>query len=123
MQVVARQQHNLAGLNCELLSVFVLDPDTKAALDDVVIGDQVGCRTEQRRAVLGRDPRGHAPRREELRLQEDAARELRFPEDVRQRIHAAPPPSSGAPVRFPGGPIIDEKPPLGRCCEGTGGAG
>ena len=57
MQVIARQQNNLAGPDYEVLSVLTVDSDAKVALDDVVIQDQVRCWPEIRRAMLGRDTR------------------------------------------------------------------
>jgi len=54
----------------------------KVALDDVVINNQVGCCPEKRRAVLGRDARRYAPRREELGVQEHATGQMRHPQDV-----------------------------------------
>jgi hypothetical protein len=45
----------------------------KATLDDVVIDNQVGRWPESRRAMLGRKARRHAPRLEELGVQEHAA--------------------------------------------------
>ena len=82
MQVIARQQNDLAGPNHEVLSVLTLDSDAKVALDDVVINDQVGRWPESRRAMLGRDARRDAPRREELGVQEHAAGQMRHPQDV-----------------------------------------
>ena len=82
MQVVARQQNDLAGPNHEALSILAVDPDMKLALDDVVIDDQVGRRPERRRAMFRRDARGDAPRREELGVQEHAAGQMRHPQDV-----------------------------------------
>jgi hypothetical protein len=42
MQVIARQQNDLAGPNHDALSILTLYSDTKVALDDVVINNQVG---------------------------------------------------------------------------------
>ena len=77
--------------NHEVLSVLAVDSDAKLALDDVVINDQVGCRPESRRAMLGRDARRDAPRREEIGVQEHAAGQMRHPQDVGQRVHAGLP--------------------------------
>ena len=82
MQIVARQQNDLAGPNHEALSILTLDPDVKLALDDVVINNQVGRRPESRRAMLGRDARRNAPWREEVGVQEHAAGQMRHPQDV-----------------------------------------
>ena len=82
MQVVARQQNDLAGPNHEVLSILTVDSDAKFALDDVVINDQVGRWPESRRAMLGRDARRDAPRREEVGVQEHAAGQMRHPQDV-----------------------------------------
>ena len=67
--------------------VFSLDPDVELALDDVVIDDQVGRRSESRSAVLARNARGDAPGREEISAQEHAAGQMRDSQDVRKRIH------------------------------------
>ena len=56
MQVIARQQNDLAGPDHEAL-FFTLDPDVKVALDDVVINNQMGRWPESGRAMLGRDAR------------------------------------------------------------------
>lgn len=82
MQVIARQHYNLTCANYKVFSIFVADPDTKPALDDIVIMDQVGCRAEIGRAVLGRQPCRHAPRREEIGTQEHATGQVRHPQDV-----------------------------------------
>jgi hypothetical protein len=82
MQVIARQQNNLAGPNHEILSTLTLDSDAKVALEDVVINNQVGRWPESGRAMLGRDARRYAPRREELGVQEHAAGQMRHPQDV-----------------------------------------
>ena len=81
MQVIARQHNDLAGPNHEALSL-TLDSDMKIALDDVVINNQVGRWPENRRAMLGRDARRNAPWREELGVQENAAGQMRDPQDV-----------------------------------------
>jgi hypothetical protein len=44
MQVVARQQNDLAGPDRDALYILSVDADMKLALDDVVIGKQVGRR-------------------------------------------------------------------------------
>ena len=82
MQVVARQQDDLACPNHEAFAVFACNSDTKVALDDVVINDQMGCTPESRCAMLGRDSRRDAPRRKELGVQEHAAGQMRHPQDV-----------------------------------------
>jgi len=82
VQVVARQHDDLAGPDHDVVAFLAFDPDVKLSLDDVVINDQVGSRSESRRAMLGRDPRRDAPRREELGVQEHAAGQMRHPQDV-----------------------------------------
>ncbi len=82
MQIVARQQNDFTGRNYEILSVLTFDPNTEFALDDIVINDQMGCRPQSRRTMLGRDARRDAPRREELGVQEHAAGQMRHPQDV-----------------------------------------
>ena len=79
MHIVARQQHDLAGTDHETRAVFALDPDVKLALDDVVVEDQVGCGTERRRALLGRDASRHAPWGKEVGVQEHTAGQMRHP--------------------------------------------
>ena len=81
VQVVAREEDHLSGPEDEGLSS--LDPHVDLPLDDVVIGHQVGRGAEQRGAVLGPHARRHAPGREELGVQEHAAREMGHPQDVR----------------------------------------
>ena len=82
MQVVARQQNNLAGPNDEVIAVLTLDPDSKVTLDNVMIKNQVGHWPESRRAMFGRHARRHAPRREKIGVQEHAAGQMRHPQDV-----------------------------------------
>ena len=82
MQVIARQQNNIACPSYGVLSVLTLDTNAKVALDDVVIKDQVGCGPEIGRAMLGRDARRQAPRREEVGVQKHAAGQVRHPQDV-----------------------------------------
>ena len=81
VQVVAREQDHLSGPEDE--GLFTLDAHVELPLDDVVIEDQVGRRAEQRGAMLGRHTCRYAPRREELGMQEHAAREMCHPQDVR----------------------------------------
>ena len=82
MQVVARQQNNLAGPNDEVIAVLTLDPDSKLTLDNVMIKNQVGHGAESRRAMFGRHARRHAPRREKIGVKEHAAGQMRYPQDV-----------------------------------------
>src|SRR5258706_46841 len=87
MRIIARQQNDFAGPNHEVLAILTLDFDMKVALDDVVIKNQVGVWPESRPAMLGRDARRHAPRGEEIGVQEHAAGQMRHPQDVRQCVH------------------------------------
>ena len=87
MRIVARQQDYFAGPDNEALSTLTFDSNTKLAFDDIVINDQVGRRPKGRRAMLGRDARRHAPRREEVGVQEHAAGQMRHSQDVGQRVH------------------------------------
>ena len=66
MQVVARQQDDLACPYHEVFSDFAFNPYTKVALEDVVINDQMGCTPEGRCAMLGPDSGRDAPRCKEL---------------------------------------------------------
>ena len=79
MQIVARQQRDVSRAQRDDIPVRAVDPDTKVALDDVVIQDQVGCWPEIGRAMLRRDARRQAPRREEIGVQEHAAGQMRHP--------------------------------------------
>jgi hypothetical protein len=47
-----------------------------------VIKDEMGRRPEKRRAMLGCDARGHAPRSEELCVKEYASRQVRHSQYV-----------------------------------------
>src|ERR1700720_305726 len=82
VQVVARQQNDVAGSKHEALSILAVDPDTEFTLDDVVIKNQMRCRPESGRAMFWPDAGGHTPRREELGVQEHAAGQMRHPQDV-----------------------------------------
>ena len=82
MQVVARQQDDVAGSDHEALSILAFDPDTKFALDDVVIKNQVRCWPESGRAMFWRDARGHAPWREEIGVQKHAAGQMCHSQNV-----------------------------------------
>ena len=82
MQVIARQQNDLAGPDYEVLPILALDPDTKIALDDIVIEDQMGRWREKRSAMLGPDTGRHAPRREEIGVQEYPAGQMGHPQDI-----------------------------------------
>jgi hypothetical protein len=76
------QQNDLAGPDHKALSILTLDSDTKVALDDVVIKDQMRRWPESRPAMLGRDARRYAPRRKEIGVQEHAAGQMRHPQDI-----------------------------------------
>jgi hypothetical protein len=82
VQVVARQQNNVAGCNHEALSILTVDPNTEFTLDDVVIKNQVRCWPESGRAVFWPDAGGHTPWREEIGMQEHAAGQTRHSQDV-----------------------------------------
>ena len=51
MQVVTRQQNDVARSKPQALSIFAVYPDTEFTLDDVVIKDQVRRWSESRRAI------------------------------------------------------------------------
>jgi len=80
--------HDLAGADHELCRGLAGEADPQLALDDVVIEDQMGGRPERRRAMLGRDTRGHAPGGKEIGVQEHAAGQMRHPQNVGQGVHA-----------------------------------
>jgi hypothetical protein len=82
MQAVARKEDNLAGFERQIFSTFTVDAKLKLAFDDVVKDDQVCSRPEDGRAMLGRDLRSHAPRREELGVQEHTAGQVRHSQDI-----------------------------------------
>src|SRR5215216_6601051 len=73
VQVIARQQNDVAGSKHEALSILAVDSDTEFTLDDVVIKNQVRCWPKSGRAMLRPDAGGHTPRREEIGVQENAA--------------------------------------------------
>ncbi len=82
MRIVTRQNHNLAAGKHKVLLIRTVEPDVKFAFDDVVINDQMGCGPKQGPAMLARNARGDAPRREEIGVQEHAAGQMRHPQDV-----------------------------------------
>jgi hypothetical protein len=82
MQVVSRQQNDLAGLDLQAFPFVTVDSDAKVAFDDVVINYQMGRRFKKRRAMLRRDACRYAPRREGLRVQEHAACQMCNSQDV-----------------------------------------
>ena len=68
MQVVARQQNDVAGSKHEVLSILAVDPDTEFTLDDVVIKNQVRCWPESgARNVLARRGRPYTKARRNRR--------------------------------------------------------
>jgi len=83
MQVVARQQNNLPRPQRDGCLAFTLDPKVKLTIDDVVVGEEMGRRPQNRRAMLGREACRHAPRREELGVQVRAAGQMRNLQDIR----------------------------------------
>jgi ethanolamine ammonia-lyase large subunit len=82
VEVVARQQDDVAGAKHETLSVLTVGPDPEFTLDDVVIKDQVRCWSENGRAMFGPDAGGHTPRREEVGVKEHTASQTRHSQDV-----------------------------------------
>jgi hypothetical protein len=82
MQVIARQQNDLAWPDYEVLPILAIDPDAKIAIDDIVIEDQMGRWREKRCAMLGPDMGRYAPRREEVGVQEYTAGQMRHPQDL-----------------------------------------
>ena len=87
MQVVARQQDDVAGPDHQV-SLLAVDPNMKFTLDDVVIKNHVRRWPERRRAVFRCDAGGHTPRREEIGVQEHAAGQMRHSQNIGQCIHA-----------------------------------
>jgi hypothetical protein len=83
VQVVARQQNNVADSKHEFFSILTVDPDAEFTLDYLMIENQVRCGPENGRAMFGRNAGGHAPRREEIGVQENAARQMRHSQNVR----------------------------------------
>jgi len=81
MQVIAWQQNDFAGLDHEAL-FFTLNLDMKFAFDYVMKNNQMRRCREEGRAVLGRNARRYAPRREELGVQEHTAGQMRHLQDV-----------------------------------------
>jgi hypothetical protein len=54
------KQYDIARSKRKVLSILAVDPDTKLALDDVVIKNQLGGCPESGRAMLWRNARRHA---------------------------------------------------------------
>ena len=82
VQVVARQQNDVPGSKHEVLSILAVDPDTEFTLHHVVIENQMRRFPESRPAMFWRNAGGHAPRREELGVQEHAAGQMRHPQHI-----------------------------------------
>src|SRR5262249_27072965 len=82
MQVVARQQNHLAGPNHEVACRLAIQPNAELAVDDIVINNQVSSWADSRPTMLRRDPRRHAPWREEIGVQKYTAGQMRHPQDV-----------------------------------------
>jgi hypothetical protein len=83
MQVVAREQSDLARSESEALPAFAFDAKAKLSLDDIVKEDEMGCRPENRRAVLGCEADRYTPWRAELGVQEHTAGQMHDPQDIR----------------------------------------
>jgi len=83
MQVVARQQNDFPRRQRKGLPASTLDAKVKLTLDNVVIGDEMGRRPENRCAMGGVDASRHAPRSEELGVQVRAAGQMRNLQDIR----------------------------------------
>jgi hypothetical protein len=77
MEVVARQQNDVAGSKHKVLSILAVDPDAEFTLDDVVVKNKVRCWPESGRAMFWPDAGGHTPWREEIGVQENAASQMR----------------------------------------------
>jgi hypothetical protein len=82
MHVVSRQQNDFPRPEREGRPAFALDAEVKLAIEDVVIGDEMGGRPENRRAVLGCEACRDAPRREELGVQVRAPGQMRDLQDI-----------------------------------------
>jgi hypothetical protein len=82
VQVIARQQNDVACSKHEALSIPAVDPDTEFTFDDIVIKNQVRCWPESGRAMFWPDTGGHTPWRGEIGVQENAASQMRHSQDV-----------------------------------------
>src|SRR3954471_24169438 len=87
VQVVTRQENDVAGSKHEALSIPALEPDTEFTLDDVVIKNKVRCWSESGRAMFWPNAGGHTPWREEIGVQENAATQMHHSQNVGQCIH------------------------------------
>src|SRR5437016_6267235 len=105
VQVVARQQNDVTGSKHEVLSILTIDPDKEFTLDDVVIKNQVRCWPESGRAMFWPDAGGHAPWREEIGVQENAASQF-FQTGFLWWMRSRPcrPMKSGSSVRYRAAP-------------------
>jgi hypothetical protein len=99
VRVVARQQHHLAGVHDHRRRT--LDFDHHLAVDHVVERDHAGRQVVLVAEVLGAHARGHAPRRGERGVEEDAAGDAQRLQHVGQGIHRHLPRSG--PSRGTGG--------------------
>src|SRR4051794_28056599 len=82
MQVVARQQNDVADSEHEVFAILAVNPDMELALDNVVIKNHVRRWPERRRAVLWSHAGSHTPWRSEIGVQEHAAGQMRHSENV-----------------------------------------
>jgi len=65
------------------IRVLTIDPDAKTALDDIVIGDEMGRGAESRPAMLRREAGCDTPRFVKIGVQEHPAGQMRDPQHVR----------------------------------------
>src|SRR4051794_32349356 len=82
MQVVARQQYDVADSKHEVFSILAVNPDMEFALDDVVIKNHVRRWPECRCAVFWCDASSHTPWREQIGVHEHAASQMRHSQNV-----------------------------------------
>ena len=78
---------------------FSLGAEQEFSLDHELVGDQQPWLDQEGTAVLGEDLGVHAPRRREVRVEEDAARQADRPEHFRKRVDQRGHPGFGRTVR------------------------
>ena len=84
VDIIPWQQHDLAGPHLD--GRFALGAEQEFSLDHEVVGDQELRLLQEGTAILGKDPGVHAPRRGEVRVEEDASRQADRPQHFRKRV-------------------------------------
>lgn len=84
MDVIPGQEHDLAGPHLD--GGFAVEAEQEFSRDHEVVGDQERRLDQEGTAVLGEDLRVHAPRRREVRVEENASRQANRPKHFRERV-------------------------------------